>query len=391
MPVRLYLLAAGTFFLGTDVFVIAGMLPGIGHSLGTTLAAAGQLMTAFSLAYAVLGPLLSGALGNRAPRTTLTAALCAAALGNLVCAGADSLLVAMAGRVLVAAGACQFTPQVAALAAALVPEDRQGRALALVNSGLVMGSVLGVPAGTWAASAFGWRPTLVALALGTAAVGLGLVRGLRGIGTVRPAVGARERLAALRGPGIRAVLAVTVCAVIAEYSVLTYAGAVFADATGGDGTRLAVLLLAFGLGGMAGNAFAGAYMDRPAGRRLVLISVVGMAVNFLAMPWAVTSFPTALASMVLWGVTGWMYAAPQQHRLLRLAGPAGPLAVSMNSSVIYVGAALGGATGGLLLSLLSPLDGRWIALPAAAVCALALLPEAAFHRALVGARARVQV
>jgi predicted MFS family arabinose efflux permease len=168
------------------------------------------------------------------------------------------------------------------------------------------------------------------------------------------------------------VLTVTFFAVIAEYSVLTYAATVFAEATAEHGTRLAVLLFAFGLGGLAGNALAGAYMDRPAGRRLVLASVAGMTVTFLAMPQLCRSFLGALVAMVLWGITGWMYAAPQQHRLLRLAGPAGPLAVSLNSSVIYVGAALGGAVGGLLLGQVAA---RWVPLMAAVLCALAVIAE----------------
>ncbi|MEW2538036.1 MFS transporter, partial [Streptomyces olivaceus] len=159
---RPLLLAVGTFLIGTDVFVIAGMLPQIGDSLNVSVSAAGQLMTVFSVGYAVLGPLLAVPLSRRSPRAALTAALVAVALGNAVCAVAGSLPTAMAGRLLVAAGASQFTPHASSLAAALAPKGRSGKSLALVTSGLVMGSVVGVPSGTWAADVFGWRPTLAA-------------------------------------------------------------------------------------------------------------------------------------------------------------------------------------------------------------------------------------
>src|SRR5262249_50649557 len=99
VPLRLFLLVTGTFCVGTDVFVIPGMLPEIGDSLGVSIAAVGQLATGFSVSYALLGPLLSGLLSGWSPRTTLSAALGAVALGNLICAGADSLLIAMLGRV----------------------------------------------------------------------------------------------------------------------------------------------------------------------------------------------------------------------------------------------------------------------------------------------------
>ena len=382
MSVRLFLLVTGTFCVGTDVFVIPGMLPEIGDSLGVSIAAVGQLATGFSVTYALLGPLLSSLLSGWSPRMALSAALGAVAVGNLICAGADSLLIAMLGRVLVAAGASQFTPHVSALAAELVPEDRQGKALASVSGGLAMGSVLGVPAGTWAAAVFGWRPTLALLFLGTACVAVALSVSLRGVGALRPSTSVRARFAALRSPVIRSVLVITGVIVIAEYSVYTYASAVFVKATHGNGGLLAVLLLSFGLGGLAGNAIAGAFMDRPVGRHIVLVSVVGLAINFLLLPLTSRSFVSAVIAMALWGITGWMYAAPQQHRLLRLAGPAGPLAVAMNSSVIYVGVALGGAMGGLFLgNVVGDMKGNWLALPAAAVSALALIPEVLFRRA----------
>ncbi|RXS84644.1 MFS transporter [Streptomyces sp. TM32] len=377
LPPHVYLLALGTFFIGTDVFAIAGMLPALSASLDVSLSAAGQLMTVFSLSYAVLGPVLSTVLSRWSPRTCVTGALCAVAAGNLVCAGAPSLMVAFLGRVLVAAGACQFTPHVAALAAASVTEQRRGRALAVVNGGLVAGSVIGVPASTWAAEATNWRISLTLLGLGTAVVASALVSGLRGHAECPRPMSLREQLGTLRSPQVRLLLSVTALAVVAEYSLLTYAGAVFAPATGHDGGRLGLLLLVFGVGGLVGNSAAGAFLDRPMGRHLVLLSLAGMAVAFLVMPWTTTCYPAALVCVALWGIAGWMYATPQQHRLLRQSGPAGPLAVSVNSSVIYLGGAAGGALGGALLAWLPD---HWTPLPAAALCALAVVPELLFRR-----------
>ncbi|WP_406292877.1 MFS transporter [Embleya sp. NBC_00888] len=376
LPPLLYLLAAGAFFVGTDVFVVVGLLPEMAKSWEVSVAAAGQLMTVFSITYAVLGPVISGVTAGISRCTSLVFALGAMALGNVVCAEADSLAAAMGGRVLVAIGACQFTPQVAALAAGLVSEGRRGKALSIITGGLVAGSVIGVPAGVWIADLFDWQITLWVLAVGSAGVAGGLGMYLQ-VPSAQGRSSTRERLASLGERDIRLVLTVTLLAVIAEYGVYTYAGAVFERATHGDGALLGVLLLAFGIGGMVGNAIAGALMDRPAGRHLVLVSVGGMALNFAFLPFTSRTFVTALLAMSVWGVVGWMYAAPQQHRLLRLAGSAGPVAVSMNSSIIYVGAAFGGAAGG---GILGRLDARWIAFPATVVCVLAVVAELRFRR-----------
>ncbi|WP_148223106.1 MFS transporter [Paraburkholderia xenovorans] len=55
------MLAIGTFAVGTDAFVIAGVLPSIASSMRVSLPEAGQLVTVFSLAYALSAP-ITGAL-----------------------------------------------------------------------------------------------------------------------------------------------------------------------------------------------------------------------------------------------------------------------------------------------------------------------------------------
>lgn len=57
IPRQLYWLALGAFAIGTEGFMIAPLLPGIASSVGVSVAAAGQLVTAFALAYALSSPL----------------------------------------------------------------------------------------------------------------------------------------------------------------------------------------------------------------------------------------------------------------------------------------------------------------------------------------------
>lgn len=68
-------LALGNFVVGTNAFVIAGLLPSISNSLNVSVGAAGQLVTVFSLAYAVLAPVLATLTANWSRRTVLICAL----------------------------------------------------------------------------------------------------------------------------------------------------------------------------------------------------------------------------------------------------------------------------------------------------------------------------
>jgi DHA1 family inner membrane transport protein len=68
-------LAIGTFAIGTDAFVIGGVLPAVARSLGVSTSSAGLLVTAFAVAYALGAPILAVASARLARRALLVLAL----------------------------------------------------------------------------------------------------------------------------------------------------------------------------------------------------------------------------------------------------------------------------------------------------------------------------
>ena len=61
---RLWNLALGAFAIGTEGYALAGLLPKVAADVGVTVPVAGQLITAFSLAFAVGSPLLAVLTGH---------------------------------------------------------------------------------------------------------------------------------------------------------------------------------------------------------------------------------------------------------------------------------------------------------------------------------------
>jgi len=61
---RLYWLALGTFDTGTEGFMIAPLLPDLARDFSVSLVAAGQLVTVFSLTYALSSPILTALTGD---------------------------------------------------------------------------------------------------------------------------------------------------------------------------------------------------------------------------------------------------------------------------------------------------------------------------------------
>ncbi|WP_040684995.1 MFS transporter, partial [Nocardiopsis halotolerans] len=96
--------------IGTDDLVIAGLLPDIARDLEVGLPAAGQLVTVFSLTYAVAAPPLAVATARLPRRALVLGGLGVFAAANLVTALAPSYTALMALRVFTALVAATVTP-----------------------------------------------------------------------------------------------------------------------------------------------------------------------------------------------------------------------------------------------------------------------------------------
>src|SRR5436309_9024094 len=144
---RVILLAAGMFALGLDAYVLAGVLPGIAGDLHAPVGDTGLIVTAFTLAYAFLSPVLATLTASWNRRWVLLSSLTLFTLANIGSAAARTLAVLMVTRVLAGIGAGLYVPTAAATAASLAGPDRRGRALALVAGGLQTATVVGVPVG----------------------------------------------------------------------------------------------------------------------------------------------------------------------------------------------------------------------------------------------------
>ncbi|TYB69806.1 MFS transporter [Nonomuraea sp. PA05] len=341
MSSRLYPMAAGNFAIGTGMFVTAGLLPPISADLGVSRSAAGQLMTVFALAYAVLSPLLAALTARMSRRTLLLVAMGVFVTGSVLTALAPTYALVMLTRVIAAAGAAMFTPTSSAVANALTEPERRGRALALVMGGLSVSSAIGVPLGTWLGEAAGWRATLWMVA------GLGLI-GLIGVAALVPEVRIpvsgrlRERFEPLRERRVLAVMVTQLLMFAAGFTAYTYIGSLF-------DLPLPALLWAWGLGGIVGNALGGRLTDAYGPRRMILAGLA-MSVVFLALaPVANLSLPVALAWGFLWGATGWLVAPAQQFRTVTAVPDNVPIGLGLLSSAQYFGLFVAGLAGGAAL------------------------------------------
>ncbi|MCI2419191.1 MFS transporter [Saccharopolyspora sp. K220] len=345
-------LALGTFAVGTDAFVVAGFLPSMAESLHTTTAAAGQSVTVFAVAYAVLAPVLATATARVPRRTLLVAALAVLGIANIGSAIAPNLAVLIASRVLAAAGAAVYTPGAGAVSAALVPPELRGRALSVVVGGLTIATALGVPLGDVAGAWLGWRAALGLVAALCLLVGLGVYLIMPALpGGAR--VPLRNRLALLRRRSVLAVLPLTVLGMGASYTIYAFSVPAL-KAVGVAENATTLMLFLYGLGAVVGNFLSGYTTDRWGPTRILAVGYLSMALALALLGWFAwtgsTAQPVVAFLVLVWGASTWTQTPPQQTRLIDAAPSEASVVVSLNASAIYLGIGTGTLLGGLLIT-----------------------------------------
>jgi DHA1 family inner membrane transport protein len=353
MDYRLLILALGTFSIGTDSYVVAGILPQVATSFGTSVAAAAQFVSVYSISYAVFTPVMATVTATWPRRRVLVLGLAAFVASNVLTATAHTFGLALASRALAGLGGAIFTPAASAAAAALVSPQRRGRALAVVLAGLSAATALGAPIGTVVASLGDWHTTLWLVAAMATLAAVGVSALLPDIaGTL--SIPLRAKLAPLGDARVAATLATTLLVMLGVFVVYTYLSVVFDRATLGSGTALAALMAVWGVGATAGSLKAGSLTDRFGNRFVLNAAVAVLALDFALLPWTGATPASAAVALVVWGLCGWGSVVAQQHRLVGIDSTLAPILLALNASAIYLGIGVAGALGALLLRAIDP-------------------------------------
>ena len=347
-PTRPSLVLAGfvllVFCTGTAEYLVAGVLPQLAADLSVSVAAAGQTVTAYALGVAIGGPIVT-VLTARLPRKGLALGLGAVfVVGIVLTVLAPTYGWVIVGRVVSASSQATLFAIGLTTAAGLMGPGRQGQAIAIVSSGLTVATVLGVPLGTLLGGTTSWRIPFVVVAA-AAAVGVLLIAAAMPR-TAAPTTGVGDEIRTLlRGPVLLAV-ATTVIGFAGVSVVFTYLVPLMSEVTGIVAGVIPALLLAYGVGGFAGNLIAGRLTDLSLGKTLVGV-FVALIVTLAAFPLVAEHPVLMVAAVLVLGLLSTATIAPLQSLVLRHAGAAPTLSLAVNVGAFNLANAIGSALGGI--------------------------------------------
>lgn len=348
MPLALLALAVSAFGIGTTEFVMMGLLPNVADDLRTSVPTAGYLVSAYAIGVVLGAPLLTG-LGSRVPRKRMLLLLMALfTVGNLASALAPDFGWLIAGRFLAGLPHGAFFGVGAVVAARLVSEGRQARAVATMFLGLTVANIVGVPAATLLGQHLGWRATFLVVA----AIGLAAMAALTRLVPHIPVEAHQDVRRELRALGNRQVILGLLTAVFGfagVFAVYAYLSAMTTKAMGFGESSVTLVLALFGIGMTLGALAAGPLTDR-ALRPTLYGSLGALAVILVVFPFTVHVPWAALVMVVLLGGFGFMTTTPLQMLVMNKAKDAPTLASASNHSAFNLANAGGAWLGGVAIA-----------------------------------------
>lgn len=335
----------------------AGVLVSMSADLGVSEAATGQTVTVYAIATALTAIPLSLATATWRRKRLLLVGVGGFAIGNTITALSTVYPLTLVGRAAAGVAAGIVWALLAGYARRMAPTNLQGRAIAIVMAGIPLALALGIPAGTLMGKVIGWQVTFLAMS------GVAVLL-LVWIAAVVPDVGSEDNdgssmplLAAVRMPGVPAVLSVTLIFVLAHNILYTYIATLLERV--GMTEQIDVVLLAFGVAAIVSIFLVGATIDRHL-RALTVVSTFLVAAGVTLLALQSRSPALVYLAIALWGL-GW---GGVPTLLQTAAGKAGrehaDLALAMLVTLWNLAMATGGAVGGALLVAFGPSVFAWV-------------------------------
>jgi predicted MFS family arabinose efflux permease len=337
-------LSLGAFTLVASEFMPVSLLTPIAADLHISEGQAGQAIS-ISGAFALVTSLCIAALAGRIDRKVLLLALTLLMIASgTVVAFAPNYLVFMAGRALIGIAIGGFWSMSAATAMRLVPERDVPRALAILNGGNALATVIAAPLGSFLGSVIGWRGAFFCV---VPVAAIAFTWKLVGLPPMRVAEQPRSANLArlLMRPAVGLGMAAVSLFFMGQFTLFTYLRPFLETVTHAGVSTLSFLLLLLGVAGFIGTTLIGWFLKDQLYRTLIVIPgmMAAIALALVAFGSSVTATAILLAA---WGLIAtsapagwWTWLA---RTLPRDAEAGGGLMVAVVQLAIMLGATVGG-------------------------------------------------
>ncbi len=337
----------GNLVTGSTILAPAGMLIELSSDLSVTVHTAGLLITFGAIVLCIGSPLTAWLTSRIERRTLLTVTLAVMALGNAASAFAPGYTTLLVLRLVMLAIGALYTPQAAGTAALIVPAEKRGGTIAYVFLGWSLAAAIGLPLITFMASRYGWRAAYGGVSvIGAVSFLLLLWRlpaGLRGA-----PVDLKTWAELGRNRVIIVLLAITTLLMSGQFAVFTYMGPLLSRLTQVGSDAVGLVFAIYGACGFIGIVVVSNIVDTWGALKTSVLCIALVLAGVAGWALSAGLYPLMAFSAAIWGLGFASSNSMQQVRLVAAAPQLASASVSLNTSFLYVGQAIGSAIGGAL-------------------------------------------
>ncbi len=342
-------LMLGNIVTGCSVLAPAGMLVELSSGLDVSIRDAGLLITFGAIMLCIGSPVTAWLTSRIERRTLLAVTLAVMALTNIASAFAPDYASLLVIRLVMLAVGALYTPQAAGTAALIVPIEKRGSTIAYIFLGWSLAAAVGLPLIAFIAHRYGWQAVYGSIGL-VGCISVVLLAWRLPSGLVGSPVDLKTWADVGRNRTILLLLSVTTLQMSGQFVVFTFMAPLLTKLTQASPDAVGLVFALYGVFGFIGIAIAtrivdawGAYKSSVLFTSLILAGITG---------WALSAgiYPLMACSVAIWGLG---FASTNSMQQVRLVGAAPQLAsasVSLNTSVLYIGQAVGSAIGGILFA-----------------------------------------
>ncbi len=341
----IFIMAVAGFVIVTTEFLIVGLLPALSRDLNVSIAAAGQLVTLFAFTVMLFGPFLTAKLSHINRKKLFTFILLIFAGSSVMAALSPNIWVLAMARFIPALMLPVFWGTASETAGQLAGPSNSGKAVSQVYLGISAALVFGIPVGTLAADAIGWRGTFWILAAVSTFLAI-LIQAYMPTLPVAPHHHREKQTAILKDKGFLAHVGLSILTFIAMFTAYTYLADILERLAFLPSSQVGWWLMGFGAIGMLGNQMAGRIVDRnPLSANIWFLVLLG--VGMLMTTLVISNHFWLVAALTVWGVAYTGLFVVCQVRVMKAGSHAQAFAASMNISAANAGIGLGAILGGL--------------------------------------------
>lgn len=365
MDKRIWLLAIAVFVVGTVEMVVTGIIDMIGTDLNVSVAAVGQLLTVYSLVFAIGSPIIITLTSRVERKKLLLIAMMVFLIGNLLSIVSPNFSLLMVSRIVQAASCSLIVVLSLTMASNIVSPHLKGRAIGTIFMGISAAMMLGVPLGTWIGNLWGWRMTFGLISVLTVIVTLFMLRYLPKV-SPQPGIPLSNQLKTLKQPKILSAHFISILQMTGQFTIYTYITPFMQETMSLTPSKISLVLLVYGLGGIFGGWFGGWSSDRLGASKTILITLLVHAIVVMSLPFSSSLMITFVVVVVLWCAFNMAPSPAIQSYLIQTAPNSADIQLSLNTSSLHIGLALGSIIGGFVINhysvAISPLVGGIIIL-----------------------------